>query len=94
MQNSSNRNAACFGLALAAAQASAAFGGAALPDRPGFGDPIRFTTGATAEAMLPVARSPRPDRPGFGDPIVFLPGDPADALFPPGWVAARPKPAS
>ena len=94
METSLSLSVVCFGLALAAAQAPAAFGGAALADRPGFGDPIQFTTGTTAEALLPVARSPLPDRPGFGDPVVFLPGDPADALYPPGWVAARPKPAS
>ena len=76
-----NRTAACFGLALAAAQASAAFGGAALPDRPGFGDAIQFATGTTAEALLPVRRPSLPDRPGFGYIIDFLPGDPADSAL-------------
>ena len=63
--------------------------GEALPDRNGFGDAIQFTSGPTAEALLPVEPQPLPDRPGFGYIINFLQGDPSDSLYPPGWVAGR-----
>ena len=43
----------------------------ALLDRPGFGYAIRFTTGPTAEALLPVKRQALPDRPSFGYTINF-----------------------
>lgn len=61
----------------------------ALPDRPGFGYTIQFTTGTTAEALLPVERQVLPVRPGFGYTINFEPGDPADSLYPPDWVKAE-----
>ena len=60
-----------------------------LPDRPEFGYEIQFTTGTTAEALLPAKRPALPDRPGFGYAINFLPGDPKDSLFPPGWTEQR-----
>jgi hypothetical protein len=92
MQRYSNRKATyLLGLALPATVAIApgAFAGEALPDRPGFGYAIRFTTGTTAEALLPVERQALPDRPGFGYTINFVPGDPADSLYPPGWAKQR-----
>ena len=61
----------------------------ALLDRPGFGYAIRFTTGPTAEALLPVKRQALPDRPSFGYTINFVAGDPADSLYPPGWAKQR-----
>lgn len=69
--------------------ASGACAGDALPDRPGYGDAIEFTTGSTAEALLPVVHRALPDRQGFGYVIVYLPGDPADELYPPGWTPRR-----
>ncbi len=92
MQRHSNREAAvvlCLALPAAAVVAPCALGGAALPDRPEFGYAIQFTSGTTAEALLPVERQPLPDRPGFGYAINFVPGDPADSLFPPGWAKQR-----
>jgi hypothetical protein len=92
MQRHSNRKAAfLFGLALpaTAALAPGAFAGEAPPDRPGFGYAIQFTTGVTAEALLPVERQALPDRPGFGYTINFVPGDPAESLYPPGWAKKR-----
>jgi hypothetical protein len=92
MQRHSNRKAAfLLGLALPATAvlAPCAAAGETLPDRPGFGYAIRFPTGITAEALLPVERQPLPDRPGFGYTINFVPGDPEDSLFPPGWAKQR-----
>ena len=92
MRRHSNSKAAfLFGLALPATAilAPCALGGAPLPDRPGFGYAIQFTTGTTAEALLPVERQSLPERPGFGYTINFVPGDPADSLFPPGWAKQR-----
>jgi hypothetical protein len=92
MQHHLNRKAAfLFGLILPtiSALAPCAFGGEALPDRPGFGYAIQFTTGTTAEALLPVERPALPDRPGFGYTINFAPSDPVDSLFPPGWAKQR-----
>ena len=93
MQRRSTRKAAfLLGLAFPAVAAltpAGASAGAALPDRPGFGYVIQFTTGTTAEALLPVPRQPLPDRPGFGPAVAFLPGDPADSLYPPGWARQR-----
>jgi hypothetical protein len=92
-RHSSGKAAFLLGLAFsgsaALALAPGAFAGAALPDRPGFGYAIQFTTGTTAEALLPVDRQPLPDRPGFGYTINFMPGDPADSLYPPGWARQR-----
>ena len=92
MQLHSNRKA-LFLLSLAlpasAALAPSAPAGEALPDRPEFGYAIQFTTGTTAEALLPVKRPALPDRPGFGYTVNFLPGDPKDSLFPPGWAKRR-----
>lgn len=92
MQCHSNRTAAfLLGLAVPATAvvAPGAFGGEALPDRSGFGYTIQFTTGTTAEALLPVQRQPLPDRRGFGYTINFVPGDPADQLYPPGWAKQK-----
>jgi len=92
MQRHSNRNAVfLLGLALpaTAALAPATLAGEAVPDRPGFGYAIQFTTGNAAEALLPVKRQALPDRPGFGYTINFVPGDPADSLYPPGWARQR-----
>jgi hypothetical protein len=92
MQRHLNRKAAfLLGLVLPAGAvlAPCALGGAALPDRPGFGYAIQFAGDATAEASFPVQRQPLPDRPGFGYAINFVPGDPADSLFPPGWAKER-----
>jgi hypothetical protein len=92
MERHSNRKALfLLGLAIpaSAALASSAPARAALPDRPEFGYAIQFTTGTTAEALLPVKRPALPDRPGFGYTINFLPGDPKDSLFPPGWAKQR-----
>jgi hypothetical protein len=89
MQRRSNRKALfLLGLALpaSAALASSASAGEALPDRQEFGYTIQFTTGTTAEALLPVKRPALPDRPGFGYTINFLPGDPKDSLFPPNLI--------
>ena len=87
------KHKATFFLALAfpaiAAPTLDAFPGEALPDRPGFGYTIQFTTGTTAEALLPVERQALPVRPGFGYTINFEPGDPADSLYPPDWVKQR-----
>jgi hypothetical protein len=92
MQRHSNRKA-LFLLSLvlpaSAALASSASGAEALPDRPEFGYEIQFTTGTTAEALLPLKRPALLDRPGFGYTINFLPGDPKDSLFPPGWTEQR-----
>ena len=92
MQCHPNRKAAfLIGLALTAAAAlvPGALAGVALPERPGFGYVIQFTTGATAEALLPVEQRALPDRPGFGYTINFVPSDPADSLYPPGWAKQR-----
>jgi hypothetical protein len=76
------------GLSLSASTVGAAPGGEALPDRPGFGDAIRFEAGsgtATAHQRPLLAV-----RPGFGEPIRFLAGDPREGLLPPpGRVAGR-----
>ena len=92
MRRHSNRPGTfLLGLALLATAtvAPGAFAGEALPDRPGFGYAIEFTTGATAEALLPVERQALPDRPGFGYSIDFMTGPAAEALFPPGWAKQR-----
>jgi len=92
MQPNPNRKITVL-LALAFPAASAlaldASAGEALPDRSGFGYTIQFTTGTTAEALLPVKRQTLPVRPGFGYTINFEPGDPADSLYPPGWAKQR-----
>ena len=92
MQRPANRKSTfLLGLALPATAAltSGPLAGEVLPDRPGFGYVIEFTTGTTAEALLPVKRQALPDRPGFGYTINFVPGDPAEPLYPPGWARQR-----
>src|SRR5262245_43307332 len=92
MQRHSNCKAAfLLGLALTATAVlvPCTFAGEALPDRQGFGYAIQFSTGTTAEALLPVVQQPLPDRPGFGYTINFVSGDPADSLYPPGWAKQR-----
>ena len=92
MQCYSNRKALLLlGLVLASVAhlAPCAFAGQVLPDRPGFGYTIQFTTGTAAEALLPVKRQALPDRPGFGYTINFSSGDPADSLYPPGWTERK-----
>ena len=67
-----------------------AFAAEALPDRPGFGYAIHFTSGYAAEALLPVPQlETMMVRPGFGYTINFVAGDPADSLFPVGWAKQR-----
>jgi hypothetical protein len=91
MYYSNHKAAYLLGLALpaAAALAPCAFGGEISPERAGFGYAIHFTTGVTAEALLPVKRAALPDRPGFGYTITFLPSDPAGSLYPPGWAKQK-----
>jgi hypothetical protein len=77
-------------LSVTLAPAGTALAGEPLPDRPGFGYTIRFTSGFDAAALLPVAtRQPLIERQGFGYTINFVTGDPADSLFPPGWARER-----
>jgi hypothetical protein len=92
MQRHSHRKLISFlGLALPGAVilVLGALAGEPLPDRPGFGYTIQFSSGTTAEATLPTQRQPLPDRPGFDYTISFVPSDPAESLYPPGWVKQR-----
>ena len=86
MQRHQNRNAALLlGLALPAgfALGGQAFAGDALPDRPGFGYTIHFTTGSVPEALLPMSKQEAMNvPPGFGYAIHFTTGYTAEALLP------------
>ena len=77
------------GLVLISTLAPCAIASEALPDRPGFGYTIQFSTSTAAEDLFPVKRQALPERPGFGYTINFVSGDPKDSLYPPGWVKQK-----
>ena len=90
MQNHQNRKTTLL-LGLAGAAVFALGGWAFAQDaRPGFGYTINFTTGATAEALLPVRKQEgMMVRPGFGYTIDFMTGTAAEALLPRDWAKQK-----